>query len=314
MNVPHAKTSLAFRPSAMRRWAVSSWGAVFAGLVIFLTAMAPSRLYAQPGPPPPPPAADQDLGQWIETDAPTDHGTFSGGQDAKRPKPGTTGEVYKRPDGELYIKTHINGDPPGFFGTITIPPRSLVIFKSATDPMDEAVQPATKPDSVPGQFDRDVDSLIRREIHLLTPQSPSVGTAFYSLALPSYLEALGNRAELWGSTSPFVSTNGVVGFEQGSSLLSILGSSTANGLTPELFQYNPETTGLSLSVIGSHEFVFASGSTYVPSFRGTYNEISGSSIPEPTSLIPMLGGMAGVGAWVVLRARALRKRLLVTAR
>jgi hypothetical protein len=155
---------------------------------------------------------------------------------------------------------------------------------------------------------------IRREIPLLVPQSPSVGTAFYSLALPSYLESLGNRAQLFGSVSPFFTANGVVGFEQGSSLLSILGSSTLDGLTPELFQYNPETIGFSFTQVDSSEFAFVSGSTFVPSSRGTFGEISGSAVPEPTSLIPMVGGIAGVATWLVLMTRARRKRLSANAR
>ncbi len=309
MNVAHPEMSPAFRPPAMRRCPVPSWSAVFAGLVILLAAMAPARLCAQDNP-------DTYLGVVLQTDLPDPHPGVPGGNHGTivEPGKGETDKLYKGKDGRLYIEVY---DSQGkLVGTVTPPTGSVVSYTSTKGQVGLGAyqNPVVKPDSPPGQFDRDVDLFIRREIPLLTPQSPSVGTAFYSLALPSYLESLGNRAQLFGSVSPFFTTNGVVGFEQGSSLLSILGSSTPDGLTPELFQYNSGTIGFSLSQIDSNEFAFASRSTFVPNSRGTFGLISGSAVPEPTSFIPMLGGIAGVGVWIVLRARARRKKLLVAAR
>jgi hypothetical protein len=267
-------TNPEFGPSAVHRRLGPSWAALLVGVMVAWAATASSPAHAD----------DEDLGKW--------NGTTDKDGTHKKPQGNVQGEVYKTKDGKIYIratdpKTGSHVDVYAKSGSTTNYTKGGVGRSS--------IQPDAPPGSPLDQFDTGIKPFIIHEIAGLTPQTPGVGTSFFPLELTAVLKSQGDSANLFGVDT--TSTRGVIGFDQESNLLSVLGSTTADGLTPVLYQYDPNTTGLSydFSLTDSGAVTFDSGTTYVPPFQGPDYVIASNSVPEPGSWI-MLLGVAGTGA------------------
>jgi hypothetical protein len=260
------------------------WAVMLAGVMVSWAATSPTPVHA-----------DDDLGTWTGNDLP-DGGSTS-------PSGGKSYHVFKDSHGKYYLSNPDHGINRAYLI------RGTTVHWSNNGVAGQGVQPAPPPGSPADQFDKGINDFIIKEIPGLTPMAPGVGTNLFSLELTPALRSLGDSAQLWGALSPSTSTNGMIGLDQGSSLLSVLGSSTPDGLTPVLYQFNPEITGFNLTLSGTNELSFDAGNTYVPPQQGTEYLISGSAVPEPASFVLMLGGIALVGVWLMRRDRLLRKTL-----
>jgi hypothetical protein len=233
--------------------------------------------------------ADDELGSWTAT--------YDKNGTAKTPKHFGQGKVFKDAKGHYYIKFTSGGR------VMSLEPGSVTSW-DGNNPGN-----ATQTNTTPAQqsFDNDLQNFIHLEIAGLTPAAPAVGTSFFPLELTPSLQSQGDAAQLWGDQSPFFSTNGVIGLEQGSSLLSILGSSTADGLSPVLYQYEPNVAGLSFSFASSLQVTLDTGSTYVPTVQSTDYVVTATT-PEPGTLLWALVGFAWTGGWLAWEARRRVKR------
>jgi hypothetical protein len=274
----NSASSFASAPCRLRQ----PWTILLAGVIAFWAATPVAPVHA-----------DDDEGTWAGTDFPD--------QASVHPTPGTTvseAQVYKDSNGRYYMVSLVNHRYDTFYFS-----KGATVHWINNGVAGQGVQPAPPPGSPGDQFDNGIKDFLLREIPGLTPQTPGVGTSLFALELPSALQLLGNSAQLWGDLSPLTKTEGVIGLDQGSSLLSIVGSSTPDGLTPVLYQYNPETTGFSISLTNPEEISFDPGSTYLPPVQSTDYMVTGAAVPEPTSLILLLGGCAGVWARLAWRNR-----------
>jgi hypothetical protein len=212
-------------------------------------------------------------------------------------------EVFENDKGEVYIRRPKTG-PNDPVRSITPEPGSTTNYVKG-NVAGASTQPAPAPGSPRDGFDMGIKGFIIDEISRLTPQTPGVGTSFYQLALTPSLEALGNNADLWGSLSPITSTDGVVGFDQVTGHLSVLGSSTADGLTPIRYDYDPTVTGLAFEFGGTQllQVNFIAGDVYTPTTFSTDYVVTGRMVPEPSTLFLTLSGTAAAGIWLSRRRR-----------
>jgi PEP-CTERM motif len=282
MGSPQRPTNSASSLAATSRRRGPPWAVLLAGVMVSWAATSPAPVHA-----------DEDLGTWTGNDLPDGVSTSPSGDKSYH--------VFKDSHGKYYLSNPAHGINRAYMI------KGTTVHWSNNGVAGQGVQPAPPPGSPADQFDKGINDFIIKEIPGLTPMAPGVGTNLFSLELSPALRSLGDGAQLWGELSPSTSTNGVIGLDQGASLLSVLGSSTPDGLTPVLYQFNPEMIGFNLTLSGTNELTFDSGNTYVPPQQGADYLISGSAVPEPASFILMLGGIAVVGAWLMRGDRLRRK-------
>ncbi len=224
-------------------------------------------------------SADTLLGRWVKT-------THPDGSMGKA-KEGSEIELYRAEDGHYYLKE----------------PLTKTYHQAGTmyryEDEDGNVIKVTQPDlgGNAAGFAFGVNELIDTTLAGLMPLTPDVGLLIYPLDLTGDLQALGDIAGLWGDTPPFPTlTDAVFGVQQGDTILSLLGSSTPDGLNAIRYDYDPSVIGLTLEFGTLLEAEFVLGDTYVPLGPGTSFGVTG--IPSPATL-----GLLALGGFFAKRRR-----------
>jgi hypothetical protein len=244
-------------------------------------------------------AQDMLVGEWASTTL--ENGTVMTARDfpitppPKDPTKELKGDVYLDVKGKHYIK--FRGD-----GTFYPPPGAVIKLVGVQDTITIAAATGKAND-----FNILVDQFVTAQLAALNPLAPVLGTQFFALALPDALQLLGNEAAIWGETFR-TTTQGVFGFEQGSTLLSILASTTADGQQAVRYDFDPSSAGLHLQLLllalqGGDTLAgeLVSGPSYQPNTL-TRDFLVTGRVPEPSGLLLVGAALA------VLAATASRRR------
>jgi hypothetical protein len=152
-------------------------------------------------------------------------------------------------------------------------------------------------------FLKTLDSLLDSLIDALTAISPTPETEIYALGLSDTIVSAGNEAKIFGDSDALI--NGMFGFSQESGISSIIGSSTADGFTPVLFEYTPSINEFDFVLNDSPNdpvltLIFGVGETYSPIEVGNEFIITGR-VPEPDSILLMLIGIFWLSSYKVFK-------------
>lgn len=216
-------------------------------------------------------------------------GTYANGVALPQLDANTTGYVCMDKDGGLYVTTYTKTSTTKTdVGSFKLKGAKLKWIDSDGN-AGSGVVASLGPAALP--FETAVIGLLETERASLAALTPFAGLQVYALELSDVLKLLGDNSEIWGDTSGILRllTDGVFGFEQSGTALSVIASITADGMTPVRYDFDPGTLSLDFELAGGmagSNFLmgFTNGSLDPFTQDGLNFLLTANAVSEPASL------------------------------